>query len=94
MGPAAGPTACWTSLFFPNWERLNHPAHYGSSSWTNGLLDKRVLPNWGANGHPAHYGSSSWTNGLLDKLVLPSWERLSFPARYGSSWTSWPAGQV
>ena len=45
MGPAAGPMACWASLFFPFGNGLNHTAHYGSSSCTNGLLDKLVLPN-------------------------------------------------
>ena len=45
MGPAAGPMACWASLFFPLGSGLNHTAHYGSSSCTNGLLDKLVLPN-------------------------------------------------
>ena len=53
MGPAPGLTACWTSSFFPSWER-NLPAHYASSSWTNGLLDKLVLPNRGTNSLPAH----------------------------------------
>ena len=42
------PMACWTSLFFPIWEHFNSPAHYGSSNWTNGLLDKLALPNKGA----------------------------------------------
>ena len=45
MGPAAGRMACWTILFFPVRERFNPPARYGSSSWTNGLLDKLVLPS-------------------------------------------------
>ena len=44
MGPAAGPMACWTGLLFPLGERFNPPAHYGSSSWANGLLDELVLP--------------------------------------------------
>ena len=70
MGPA-GPIACWTSLFFQIGERFGPPARYGSSSWTNGLLDKLVLSNWERFSPPARYGSSSWTNGLLGKLVLP-----------------------
>ena len=45
MGPAVGQMACWTSLFFPVGERFSPPAHHGSSSWTNGLLDELVRPN-------------------------------------------------
>ena len=60
MGPAAGPMACWASLFFQIGERFNHPAHDGSSRWTNALLDKRVLPNLERFTVPAHDGPSSF----------------------------------
>ena len=73
MGPTIGPMACWTSVFFQIGERFSPPAHYGSSSWNNGLVGKLVIPSWKRFSPPAHYGSNSWTNGLLDRLVLPNW---------------------
>jgi hypothetical protein len=101
MSPAAGPMACWASLFFPVGTRFNPPAHYGSSSWANGLLDKLVLPNWERFNPPAHYGPSSWTNGLLDKLVLPNKSGLVLQPTMGPAagpmvcWTSlfFPKGE-
>ena len=72
MGPTIGPMACWTSVFFQIGERFSPPAHYGSSSWNNGLVGKLVIPSWKRFSPPAHYGSNSWTNGLLDKLVFPN----------------------
>ena len=88
MGPTIGPMACWTSVLFQIGERFSPPAHYGSSSWNNGLVGKLVIPNWKRFSPPAHYGSNSWTNGLLDMLILPN--RSGFPpARNGSSsWTN------
>ena len=88
MGPTIGPMACWTSVFFQIGERFSPPAHYGSSSWNNGLVGKLVIPSWKRFNPPAHYGSNSWTNGLLDMLILPIGAVFP-PARNGSSsWTN------
>merc|ERR1711994_871788 len=66
MGPAAGPMAC------PLWNGLNHTAHYGSSSCTNGLLDKLVLPSWERFFLQPAMGPVAGPVGLLDKLDLPN----------------------
>ena len=90
MGPAAGPMACWASLFFPLGNGLNHTAHYGSSSCTNGLLDKLVLPSWERLSFPVRCGSSSWPLACWTSEFPTVGDQINPPAHYGSS--SWTDG--
>ena len=88
MGPTIGPMACWTSVFFQIGERFSPPAHYGSSSWNNGLVGKLVIP----------VGSGSVLQPIMGPTAGPMacWTCLFFPigavfppARNGSSsWTN------
>ena len=94
MGPTIGPMACWTSVFFQIGERFSPPAHYGSSSWNNGLVGKLVIPSWKRFSPPAHYGSNSWTNGLLDMLILPNRSGFSSSPQWVQQLDQWPAGQA
>ena len=68
MGPASGPIAYWSCLFFPIGELFDPPAHDGSSSWANGLVDKLVLPKWERfqpNMGPATGPMACWTSLFL-----------------------------
>jgi hypothetical protein len=82
-------------LFFPIGERFSVPAHYGSSSWTNGLLGKLVLPNGNVLVLQPVMGPTAGPMACWTRVFFPIGERFNSPAHEGSSsWTNGMLGKL